>query len=848
MKISHIAKTTNGTLLQYSQDTDIQHLLFDSRKITSPQNALFFAIQSKSRDGHVFIADAYQKGIRSFIISQSDWQVKEYPEANFILVSDSIEALQRLAAEHRSRFHYPVIGITGSNGKTVVKEWLYQLLWQDFHIVRSPKSYNSQIGVPLSVWQMNEQHNLGIFEAGISEVGEMDKLAAIIQPTIGIFTNIGAAHSKGFESDRQKVMEKLKLFRNVDILVYCVDYELITECVQNLKTNTPILPIRSPRINSQATNVITLTWSKSTFPNLTKLNPHLQVKVIHKQPTFTHIEANYQDKTHQIKIPFTDEASIENAIHCWLLMLHFNYSDADIAAKMWQLSPIAMRLELKQGNNNCSIINDSYNNDVHSLSIALDFLKQQRQHPKHTVILSDILQSGQNHEHLYRQVAQLLQQKNIQRLIGIGEKMTTFRTFFEGIEVEFFPTTKAFLQQSPSFRDESILVKGARTFAFEKIANALSQKAHSTVLEINLNAIAHNLKVYRQLLQKDTKMMVMVKALSYGSGSFEVANLLQYHQVDYLGVAYTDEGVALRKAGITLPIMVLNPSPSSFDALLQYDIEPEIYSLWQLQQLEEHLLHTSVSVEFPIAVHLKLDTGMHRLGFEEQDLPTLVAHLQNNPQFEVASILSHLSASDEAQHDEFSREQMRRFEVMHNYLQKNLYFTKLPIRHILNSSGITRFTDYQMDMVRLGLGLYGIDGANILQAQLQCVSALKTYIAQIKEVPTSETVGYGRKGKLSKISKIATINIGYGDGLHRRLSNGMGKMWVCGKLAPIVGNVCMDMTMLDVTHIEGVKAGDEVEVFGENLPVQQVAEWLETISYEVLTSVSGRVKRVYFQE
>ncbi|MGB0929598.1 MAG: bifunctional UDP-N-acetylmuramoyl-tripeptide:D-alanyl-D-alanine ligase/alanine racemase [Chitinophagales bacterium] len=870
MKISRITKAVNGTLLQSVQNTDIQHLLFDSRKITFPKNALFFAIKSSSRNGHHFIAAAYQKGVRNFIISRNNWQITDYPEANFILVPNTIEALQNLAAEHRSNFTYPIIGITGSNGKTVVKEWLYQLLWQDFHIVRSPKSYNSQIGVPLSVWQMTDQHNLGFFEAGISEVGEMEKLEKIIQPTIGIFTNIGAAHSKGFESDGQKVREKLELFRGVDVLIYCRDYEEVHEYIQPFRREV-LLPAKkhlpSPLQRGNLCNnfpfeggrgdvkpihekVKTLTWSKSRpskkSPQAPK--PTLKITLIHKKSTFTHIEAQYQNQAHQIQIPFTDEASIENAIHCWLLLLYFNDSGENITAKMLQLSPIAMRLELKQGNNNCSIINDSYNNDLHSLGIALDFLKQQRQHPKHTVILSDILQSGQNHQKLYRQVAQLLQQKNIQRLVGIGEKITTFRAFFEGMETKFFPTTKAFLQQTPTFRDESILVKGARTFAFEKIANRLSQKAHSTVLEINLNAIVHNLKVYRQLLQKNTKMMVMVKALSYGSGSFEVANLLQYYQVDYLGVAYTDEGVALRKAGITLPIMVLNPSPSSFDALLQYDIEPEIYSLWQLQQLDEHLQHTSVSVEFPISIHLKLETGMNRLGFEESELPDLIQHLQHNPQFEVVSILSHLSASDEAQHDGFSREQMRRYKVMHNYLQENLFFAKPPIRHILNSTGIIRFPDCHKDMVRLGLGLYGIDGANILQSQLQCVSALKTYISQIKEVPPSETVGYARKGQLSKTSKIATVNIGYGDGLQRRLSNGRGKMWICGKLAPIVGNVCMDMTMLDVTHIEGVKAGDEVEVFGEHLPVQQVAEWLETISYEVLTGVSGRVKRVYFQE
>lgn len=844
MQISHIAKSINAQLLQLKEDTKIQYLLFDSRKISFPQHSLFFAIPTKTRNGHEFIQVAYQKGVRNFVISQADWSIQNFPEANFISVKNSIAALQLLATHHRKQFDFPIIGITGSNGKTVVKEWLYQLLWQDYHIVRSPKSYNSQIGVPLSVWQINAQHNLGIFEAGISQVDEMHNLAAIICPTIGIFTNIGTAHSKGFTNNAQKVEEKLKLFQEANTLLYCSDYASIHQLLQPLEGKK--------KNNLFHQNIQFLTWGRkksiSLSSNKTPFCPDLQIIHLQKSEKTTHIGGVYLQENHQIAIPFTDEASIENAIHCWLLLLHFGYSNEVIAERMSQLAPIAMRLELKQGSNNCLLINDTYNSDLHSLSVALDFLEQQRQYTKHTVILSDILQSGQNHRTLYQQVAHLLEGKNIHRLIGIGAKLEKYRAFFQGMETLFYPTTQAFLQAIPHFREERILVKGARTFAFEKITNALSQKSHSTVLEIKLNAITHNLKVYRQLLQPLTKIMVMVKALSYGSGSFEVANLLQYQQVDYLGVAYTDEGVALRKAGITLPIMVLNPSPSSFDALLQYQIEPEIYSLWQLEQLEEHLVHTTIHVDFPIEIHLKLDTGMHRLGFETKDLPALVEHLQNNPRFRVASILSHLSASDEAQHDGFSHEQIQLYEQMFHYLQCKMNFEQMPIRHILNSTGITRFTDCQMEMVRLGLGLYGVDGSLSLQPQLQCVSVLKTYISQIKEISSSETVGYGRKGKVSKTSRIATVNIGYGDGLPRRLSNGKGKMWIRGQFAPIIGNVCMDMTMLDVTHLEEVQAGDEVEVFGENLSVQQVAEWLETIPYEVMTNVSSRVKRVYFQE
>ncbi len=823
LSIKQVAAIVNGQLTGKTAQINIQHLLLDSRKVRFTEATLFFAIKGVHYNGHDFIRELYQRGVHQFIISQTiDYQA--FPEACFILVNNTTLALQQLAQHHRAQFTLPIIGITGSNGKTVVKEWLYQLLWQDYRIVRSPKSYNSQVGVPLSIWQINEHHQLGIFEAGISQVGEMQQLAPIIEPIIGIFTNIGSAHSQHFTNKKEKIFQKLKLFKQCELLIYSKDHTLIDQCVQSLS-----LPA--------------LTWSKK---GLTSAD--LQIIAIEKQAQQSHLTAIYQEEKTHISIPFIDEASIENAIHCWLVLLHFQIPQAQISKRMKQLSAIEMRLKLKAGINDCSLISDCYNSDLNSLAIALDFLEQQQQHAKKTLILSDILQSSQKPQQLYETVLQLIQQKNVTRFIGIGTQIAAFKSLFnKHLAASFYPDTETFLQQIPHFERETILIKGARPFTFEKIVAFLAQKAHNTILEINLNAIAHNLQSYRKLLHPATKMMVMVKALSYGSGSFEIANLLQFNKVDYLAVAYTDEGIALRQAGITLPIMVMNPQPSTFEALLQHQLEPEIYSPSHLQKLQYHLKNRPTPLSNPVSIHLKIDTGMHRLGFESEDLPTLIQHLKNNPYFHLASILSHLAASDDSQHDDFSYRQIRQFKEMATAIQSAFDYPILT--HILNSTGIVRFAESaQLEMVRLGLGLYGVDSTNIIQNQLANVSSLKTYISQIKSVAASETVGYSRKGKLHRASRVATVGIGYGDGLNRRLSGGKGKMLVHGQLAPILGNVCMDMTMLDVTHIPEAKEGDEVLVFGKDLPVQQVAAWMNTIPYEVFTSVSSRVKRVYFQE
>lgn len=827
--IQNIASILNPLTTEIQSNCAIQHLLLDSRRVGFPETALFFAIEGEYYDGHCFLKELYLKGVRNFVVS-SDVNYADFPEANFLTVKNTVSALQQLAAHHRKQFDLPVLGITGSNGKTVVKEWLYQLLWEDYQIVRSPKSYNSQVGVPLSVWKIEETHQLGIFEAGISQPSEMEKLEPIIAPTIGIFTNIGTAHSEGFGSDYQKAMEKLRLFAHADFLIYNLDETVIHQCVQQIKR-------AYKQINLYDFEV--LTWSK-------KGTADLQITDILKQGGQTQIHAFFKKNSLAITIPFADEASIENAIHCWRWMLHFNYKNELIAERMLRLTPVAMRLEMKAGMNDCTIIDDAYNSDLNALQIALDFLEQQHHYPQKTVILSDVLQSGKDGEALYQQVADLIAPQNIHRLIGIGTQMSYFRSLFEVAETHFFQTTEEFLAAGFQFAKETILIKGARTFKFEKISQSLVQKIHSTHLEINLNALAHNLKTYKQLLEPSTKIMVMVKALAYGSGSVEIARLLQFHKVDYLAVAYADEGVTLRKNGITLPIMVMNPEAATFGTLLKYKLEPEIYSLSHLAQFEAYVQEAD-KVNFPVAIHLKIETGMHRLGFEKRDIPLLIERLSMNTSlFKIASVLSHLAASDEPQHDDFTHQQIERYQSIFDNIKP--HFNYPIIRHILNTTGIVRFATAQMDMVRLGLGLYGIDSSGEMQAPLQNVSTLKTYISQIKQVKGGETVGYCRNGKVATGAKIATVSIGYGDGLSRRLSNGRGKMVIRGQFAPIVGNVCMDMCMLDVTYIEGVSEGDEVVVFGKIQPVQQVAAWCETITYEILTNISGRVKRVYVQE
>lgn len=824
-RISQLSNIIHAHYLQKGNDDSIEHLLTDSRKLLFPPQTLFFALDNGLRKGSYFIDELYEKGVRNFIVDEHFSGSEKYSAANILGVKNVLEALQQMVAWHRSHFDIPVIGITGSNGKTIVKEWLWQLLQADHQVIRNPKSYNSQVGVPLSVWQMNETHTLGIFEAGISLPNEMENIERVILPATGVLTNIGSAHDEGFENTTQKIREKLKLFRHVKKIVTIHNREVLDQIKEMQEAENS-----SPGI---------LSWGVDA-------DAGLRILLIEKEPDSTNIKALYQNREIFIHIPYTDDASVENAISCWCVLLQMNMDDRVIGERMQLLQPVEMRLQLKQGINNCSVINDSYSADVNSLTIALDFLAQQQQHQKRTVILSDIIGSGKTPGELYGHISNILQQKNIHRLIGIGPEIAAHQQLFQNIaETIFFTSTAGFLKDfySIHFSGENILVKGARVFGFEQIIRLLEQKVHQTFLEINLSAIAHNLKVYRQLLKPGTKLMAMVKASGYGSGSFEIANLLQFHKVDYLAVAYADEGVELRKAGIRLPVMVMNAEPSTFDALVQFDLEPEIYSFDILQQFESYLQRSGL-IHYP--VHIKLDTGMRRLGFEAADMDELCEKLASGNICKVQSVFSHLAASDAAEHDDFTREQAFIFTQCCASLQQALGYPF--IRHIANTSAISRHPALQFDMVRLGIGMYGVDSEPRLQQQLQHVATLKTTVSQVKKVKAGSTVGYNRSGRLTKDSLIATVRIGYADGYPRILGNGTGTMQVKGAVAPVIGNVCMDMTMLDVTGIAGVEAGDEVIVFGKEQPVSIVAAQAKTITYEILTGISQRVQRLYYEE
>jgi alanine racemase len=828
--LENIVTVVKARVLLKNGNPLVEHILLDSRKIIFPHTSLFIALKGPRRDGHSFIEELYQKGIRNFLVGQ-DFNIPALPEANVIAVKDTLHALQLLAIHHRKQFSIPVIGITGSNGKTIVKEWLNQLLEDQFNIVRSPKSYNSQIGVPLSVWQMNEWHELAIFEAGISESGEMSNLEKIIQPTIGIFTNIGEAHSEGFINLRQKINEKLQLFTHAQTLIYCKDNLSIHEAVG----------ILGQQLHRRGDK----TFSICSWSSLSEAS--LQILSIQKEDGEALISAIWQTEKLEITIPFTDDASIENAVHCWCVLLLLKIDPAIIQQKMMRLATVAMRLEVKNGINNCSIINDSYSADLSSLKIALDFLMHQQQHTKRTVILSDILQSGKMEKELYREVAKALEQRHVNRFIGIGKKISENRSAFEAVptlELSFYPSVEEFKKDFHQFycKDETILLKGARVYELEQIDALLEQKVHQTILEINLSALVHNLQQFQQILQPSTKVMAMVKAFSYGSGGYEIANVLQFQKVDYLAVAYADEGVELRKGGIGLPIMVMNTDASTFDLLVRYQLEPELYSPGVLQELESFLRIKGIR-RFP--VHIELETGMNRLGFSEDQIPGLMEVLKTDS-LKVRSVFTHLVASEDPEHDAFTNQQADTFQRLCNKLCEIVQYPFS--RHISNTSGITRHPSLQLDMVRIGIGLYGIGTKNDSPISLREVSTLKSTIAQIKHVKAGESISYGRKGTVSRDSTIATVRIGYADGYPRSLSNGVGKMLINGHLAPIVGMICMDMTMVDITDIPHLQEGDEVIVFGKELSVEQLALWAQTIPYEILTGVSQRVKRVYFEE
>ncbi len=827
-QVQNIATIIHADAAVHS-DAFIEHLLIDSRKIVFPETSLFFAISGPRRDGHQFIREVYERGVRNFVVKKG-FNISVFPQANFLLVTDVLSALHELAAWHRSRYSIPVIGITGSNGKTIVKEWLNQLLQQDYNIVRSPRSYNSQVGVPLSVWQMNEQHTLGIFEAGISTAGEMEKLAKLIQPVSGVFTNIADAHSEGFINDRQKAIEKSLLFANAHSIVFGRD---------------ALKPSLSPDGED-----------KILFPNVTDFffwsrDADATLKIIseEKGPTQSLITADYNGRTISITIPFTDRISIDNAITCWCVLLQMKYEERVIQERMLLLEPVEMRMQLKKAINNCYLLNDSYSNDMSSLDLGIDYLQQQAGNQRTTIILSDILQSGQHEEALYRDIAAQLSVRGIHRLIGIGTAISKYKYLFTELEaplsVAFYHSTDEFLHQvsTQQFRDEYILLKGARVFEFERISAWLEQKVHQTVMEINLSAMIHNLKEYQAQVKPSTKLMAMVKAFSYGSGSAEVARILQFHKVEYLAVAYADEGVDLRKAGISLPIMVMNADEATFDALVTHDLEPEIYS-FPIYHAFHHYLKQQGITQFP--VHIKFNTGMNRLGFEIEDCTDLGRRIVTDLTMAVKTVFSHLVASENAEHDGFTQHQVHLFEKACAEMQHTLGYSF--IKHIANSAAIFRKPEYQFDMVRLGIGLYGVDSADGKGLSLQTVATLRSTIAQIRKVKTGDTVGYGRKGQVHRDSLIATVRIGYADGYGREMGNGKGSMYIHGELAPVIGNVCMDMTMIDVTDIPGAKEGNEVEIFGKSLPVQEVAERGGTIAYEIMTGISQRVKRVYVEE
>jgi len=824
-QITDILNITKGRLITCADGhAEIKDILIDSRQFNGADFTLFIAIKSKRNDGHLFIDELYDKGIRNFIVSTEPDNAAKYTDCNIIHVRDCIAALQALAVFHRKKFSIPVIGIAGSNGKTIVKEWLYQLLHTDKNIVRSPKSYNSQIGVPLSVWMMKPENDIAIFEAGVSQPDEMNRLQPIIRPNIGIFTNIGTAHEENFVNISQKISEKLSLFTKADVLIYCSDYSDISERIASLELFR---------------NIRLFTWGR-------KNDAVLSVKEINVMPKHTQISAVYLKKLYTIDIPFTDQASIENAIHCLAAMIYLGYGEEDIAMRMKNLTPIEMRLESRQGINNCTIINDAYSLDFNSLKIALDFLDQQNRSKNKTVILSDMFQSRKSDFDLYQEISRLLVHKKINRLIGIGKFMMKYADLFP-MERYSYESTAQFLREFSfsAFQNEIILLKGARIFEFEKISRLLEQKAHETVLEINLNALIHNFNFFRLKLNPGTRIMAMVKAFSYGAGSDEIANILQYHHADYLAVAFADEGIELRKAGITMPIMVMNPEEKGIDSVIKYGLEPEIYNFRVLGLFEEAINDYYSGTDAKLKIHIKFDTGMHRLGFEKEDIPVLAEQINANPHLEVVSAFSHLAASEEKRHDAFTHHQAQLLTEMHREFQQ--HFDYPVMKHILNSAGILRFPEYHFDMVRTGIGLYGVTGSKQDDKFLENVCTLKTNISQLRHIRAGNSVGYNLKWKATVDSVIAVIPIGYADGLNRRLGNGKGKVLLRGKFAPIIGNICMDMCSIDVTGMD-VKENDEVIIFGKEFVVNELAALLDTIPYEILAGISQRVKRVYYQE
>ncbi|SFA93325.1 UDP-N-acetylmuramoyl-tripeptide--D-alanyl-D-alanine ligase [Flavobacterium swingsii] len=812
ISLHNIIPVLNADFQGIETDIHINNISIDSRSLQNNENTLFFAIVGPNNDAHIYIGDLISKGVKNFVVTYIPQRLKD--KANFLIVENTLFALQKFASYYRNLFHFPVIGITGSNGKTIVKEWLNFLLSPDYNIIRSPKSYNSQVGVPLSVIGINEHHNFGIFEAGISTKGEMENLQKIIQPSIGILTNIGTAHDEGFADISEKIKEKLKLFTNVEVLILNKNKTIEAFIKSEIKTFTW-------STNDKSADVF---FQKKTFDDYSILN------------------ITNEEKCFKIQIPFTDEASLENSMHCILTMLYLKYDLDTIEHRVSQLFPVEMRLKVKKGINNCTLIDDSYSADFQSLKIALDFLENQKQHLKKTLILSDIYQSGLEDENLYARVSQLIISNKINRVICIGDIISKYKNKF--LNAISYVSTNDFIDdfENLDFANETILIKGSRHFEFEKIVTLLEEKTHETVLEINLNAISHNLNYYKSKLNPETKIMVMVKAFGYGSGGFEIAKLLAHHKVDYLGVAFADEGIELRQAGIELPIMVLNPEMTSFPSIIQYNLEPEIYSIRGLKAFIK-ITEQKELTNYPI--HIKINTGMNRLGFDDEIIPELISILQKNDSIQVKSILSHLAASDDLTHDIFTKKQISDFDIISSKITRELKI--YPIRHISNTSAISNYPQAQFDMVRLGIGLYGVSNDINETEELENVGTLKSIISQIRTLDIGESVGYSRRFMVEKPTKTATIPIGYADGISRSWGNGVGYVLINEQKAPIIGSICMDMLMVDVTEINCFE-GNEVVIFGKNPSVTTIAKAINTIPYEILTSISGRVKRVFYRE
>ncbi|MCX4291884.1 MAG: bifunctional UDP-N-acetylmuramoyl-tripeptide:D-alanyl-D-alanine ligase/alanine racemase [Odoribacter sp.] len=786
----------------------------DSRSVANPATTMFFALKGPNHNGHDYVVKLYERGVRNFVVSEKREEFVPLKEAKFYEVEDVLKALQTYAKSHREKQRAEVVAITGSNGKTIVKEWLYQLLADEFAVYRSPRSYNSQVGVPLSLSGIAENTQIALIEAGISRKGEMVKLESMIKPEVAVFTHLGDAHGENFSSLQEKLAEKAVLFRYCRVVV---------------------------GREGDAMDYILSVVRKETEKMIWGQGEHATLKVEEGRRTdkSREVRITYQNQTFGLEIPFGDEASYENCMNVVCVCLLKGMSAEKIVEKVRQLQPIAMRMEIKEGINRCVVIHDYYNSDSSSFRLALNSLTMQDEAKKRVVILSDFIDTDIDKAALYREVAGILRKAGVGLFIGIGDELLKYKAYFL-MDSRFYTDTDSFLKQEKrdTFHDQAILIKGARKYQFEYIAGFLQKQSHNTVLEVDMDAMTQNLTYFRSLIPPTTKLALMVKAFSYGTGAGEVANLLQYQGVNYLMVAFADEGVALRAEGITIPIAVMNPQPEAFDNMIEFNLEPEIYSLELLEAFDRNLVKHGIE-QYP--VHLKLNTGMNRSGLDPEEVDALLQFFRVKRRVKLCSVFSHLAGSDEAVHDEFTRHQIQLFTEMTEKIQAA--FDYKIMRHILNSAGIERFTSFAFDMVRLGIGLHGISVAG---APLIPVSTFKTYIASVRKVKSGETIGYGRKGKTERESLIAVVPVGYADGLNRHLSNGVGEMWVRGTRVPIIGNICMDTCMLDVTDT-GAQVGDEVEIFGKNILVTEVAAKLSTIPYEVLTSVAQRVKRVYYR-